>query len=249
MGFLMKSWLKTVSVLGALAFVVGSPVVRGGVVYQQPPQVGSDTLSLWTSSRLGNTDDSAFVRDDFQLAADATITSVAWQGAYVQSNGAFSNSTPDTLFWNVSIYTRDNTPGFHFSVVGESLLSVNDPGVSRTLAGSTNFPGLTVDYYNFSLQLETGVALSAGQTYYLGIYSISSIDSSTLWTWFSGTGGNDESYQFVSSENQTYAREGDRTFTLYSDGTTPAVPEPSSLLLAALGAAGVAGLSNRRRPR
>ncbi|MDR3622507.1 MAG: PEP-CTERM sorting domain-containing protein [Paludisphaera borealis] len=248
----MRTWVKAVSVLGVLAFVGSSPVVRGGVVYQQPSQVGSGSFSGLTSSRLGDTSDTFFTRDDFQLAADATITSVAWQGTYLQYDSVHdtvANGSPDTLFWNVSIYTRDNTPGFHFSLVGQSLVGANDPGASRTLAGTTDFLGATVDYYDFSLQLEAGVALSAGQTYYLAVYSISSIDSSNLWSWFSGSGGNGESYQFVSSENQTQVRGGDRTFTLYSDSAAPAVPEPSSLLLAALGAAGVAGLANRRRPR
>jgi hypothetical protein len=109
--------------------------------------------------------------------------------------------------------------------------------VTENYAGTTTFDNSTgdisnVSYYNESAQLSTGFTLNANQTYYLGIFSFNSTDSTTdEWSWMSGTGGDGVSSQFQNYDGTNTQVNLDRTFSL--SGT---VPEPSSLILTAIGA-------------
>jgi hypothetical protein len=221
-----------------------APRTEADMLYSQPPTVGDGTgpYTTRTSSFTDGQLDYLQTLDNFQVSDSSTITSIHWQGMYLlydPGSGTYSNGTPDTNNWIISVYTDGGTSNFPFSLVASQTIPAGN--IIETPAGKTSFGSATVDFYNDSVVLPSWFSVQGNQTYYLSIFSDNG-GSSNLWTWMSGSGGDGSSGQYSSFLNATSALAGDRTFTLNG----AAVPEPSSVLLGTIGAAGVLGYFGRR---
>jgi hypothetical protein len=202
------------------------------VVYSQPPEVASGSYTTFTSAFTDPYLDYYQTLSSFQLTSSSTIGSLSWQGTYLNydpTNG-FTNGAPNTNNWEIAIYTSGGPSDFPFTPY--SVETVNATDVTETLAGTANFEGAQVNYYNESLSLPTSVSLQGGQAYYLSIFSDNG-GSTDSWSWLSSTTTDGQTLQYNSGSDSTAVVAGNRTFTLYS----PAVPEPSGLLLLLIGGA------------
>jgi hypothetical protein len=216
---------------------------EAGELYSQAPTVGSGYYSTWTSAYADPYLNYYQVLDNFQVSSNATIGSLTWQGMYLNydsNTGSYSNGPPNTNDWVISLYTAGGPSDFPYTLYATE--TVPAASVTETLAGTAEFNGGTVDYYDESITLPTGFAIQGGQTYDLSIFSDNG-GSTDSWSWMSGTGGDSTSYQYNTYTDSTVDREYDRAFTLYS----APVPEPSSLILALIGFTGLAAAARPRR--
>lgn len=214
-----------------LAFLLLAAQGEAGILYTQPPTVGTGTYTTWTSAYTDSFFDYYQTLDNFQISSNATIGSISWQGMYLNydsSTGTYSNGSPNTNDWVISLYTAGGSAAFPYTLYATETVAAS--AVTETLAGTATFDGTTVDYYNESVTLPTGFVIQASQTYYLSIFSDNG-GSTDSWSWLSGSGGDGISYQYSSYSNSTGSVPLDRTFTLYS----AAVPEPSGLILGLIG--------------
>jgi hypothetical protein len=205
---------------------------EAGVLYSQPPEVGSGSFTTYTSAYTDSFLNYFQSLDNFQISSNNAISSLSWQGMYLNfdpTNG-YSNGVPNTNNWVISLYTFGGPSSFPFTLYASETVAAS--AVTETLAGTTTFEGKTVDYYNESLTLPALMPIAGGQLYYLSIFSDNG-GSTDSWSWMSGTGGDGNSYQYNSSDNSSNGVNGDRTFTLFDS----AVPEPSSVLLLLMGGA------------
>jgi hypothetical protein len=230
----MKSFRRPsrVALTGILAYLAFAPRCEAGVLYSQPPTVQSGSYETWTSAYTDSFLNYYQTLDNFQISSAATIGSISWQGMYVNYDPTtgYSNGSPNTNNWDIALYTGGGPPDFPFSLYASE--SIPASAVTETFAGTTNFEGVTVDYYNVSVALPTEISIQGGQTYYFSIFSDNG-GSTDSWSWLSGSGGDDTSWQYSTYSDATVMRSDDRTFTLYSS----AIPEPSSFLLGMLGVA------------
>ncbi len=229
-----------------LGLAVASAILatRGeaGELYSQPPMVSSGSYTTWSSAYTDTSLDYFQTLDNFEVSSSATLGSLTWQGMYLNYNGAYSNGAPDTVNWLILLYTGGGGSNFPYTLYASETVSA--ASATETLAGTTNFENISVNYYNESLSLPTGIAIQGGQTYYLSIFSDNG-GSTDSWSWMSGTGGDGTSYQYDSYNNSTYSKLFDRAFSLYA---APApVPEPSSIFLGLIGFTGLGAALRLRR--
>ncbi len=239
----MKDQTKLL-LLTVLAFglVGGMGTASAGIVYQQSAQYPG-RQSPWSSSYNPITSNnitpgSLFqTYDNFSLTQTATITNLSWQGASFNNADLATTGAP-VLGFNVSFYANSG------GVPGQSLFS-ETIGFTQQAAGPIDLfgNGETETVYNYSATLLNGFTATAGTTYWLSIQAITNYPA--IWMWTSGTGGDGDSYQVVSSQfgGGAFERPGDRAFLLGS------APEPSSLALCGIAAViglGVARLHHRR---
>ncbi len=219
--------------------ILASPA-GAGTLYSQPPTVGSGGYTVWYSSFYDAYGDFYQVLDNFQVGTSSTIQAISWQGMYLDNaNGMVTNGTPNGGDWIIGLYSAGGPGDFPFTLVTSETFAASN--VTEALGGQANFGSATVDYYNEMAQLPTGIALQAGQTYYLSIFS-SNTEPSSAWGWMSGSGGDGMSWQYDGVNDVTNVLSNDEAFTLYG----ASVPEPSSGLLAAIGLACAGGYLARR---
>ncbi len=229
-----------------LLFVIGfltcvSAQARAEVVFDKPPSP-PDFYDTYASSNLNAAGDYALVVDDFTLAKDSTVNGISWRGMYLKTDpttGAYENAAPNSTGWFFGIYVDGGSSSFPFSLIGYT--SVGADAVTETLAGTAPFGNTTVDYYNESVTFDGEFTLGANFKYYLAIYSFNAGDG-TFFSWNSSNVGDGTSSDYYSVTNATTTVGLDRTFSL----SNSAVPEPSSLALAGLGALGIVGQLRRR---
>jgi hypothetical protein len=206
------------------------PRANADVVYSQPPQDPSGGYTTYTSAFTDPYLDYYQTLSSFQLTSSSTIGAISWQGIYLnydQTNG-YTNGDPNTNNWVISLYTSGGASDFPFTPYSVETVSSTD--VTESLAGTANFEGTQVNYYNESLTLPTSVSLQGGQTYFLSIFSDNG-GSSDSWSWLSSTNTDGQTLQYESNSDSTGLVAGNRTFTLYSQ----AVPEPASVSLLLIG--------------
>jgi hypothetical protein len=217
-----------------VAMILASPA-GADTLYSQPPDVSSGGYYVWTSSFYDSNDDFYQVLDNFKVGSSSTIQAISWQGMYLDNGGGvLTNGTPNGGDWIIGLYTAGGPSDFPFTLLTSETIAASD--VTETLGGQTSLGSATVDYYNEVAQLPLGIALQAGQTYYLSIFSSNS-EPSSLWGWMSGSGGDGASWQYDGVNDATNPLPNDEAFTLYGN----AVPEPSGGLLAAIGLACAGG--------
>ena len=116
--------------------------------------------------------------DDFTLGSTATITNVAWTGAYYnpQTQGTITGFT-------LQIYSDKS------GVPGASLYSVTVPGTANeTSLGSPGGLGLF-----FSYNASVNFAATGGVEYWLSL--VPDLGFPPQWGWATGTGGTQPSYE------------------------------------------------------
>ena len=204
-----------------------SPVL----VYSQP---AGAPANLWFSEDSGDLGAVWRMFDDFSIADTSNVIALAWAGAYVDFNNV-APPAPDSTGFAFRFYA--DAAGAPGALLYEQ--SVAFANITSTFSGSGTAGGLDAAFYAFSTDLPAAFHATAGTKYWLAISSIAPTWSPTGWAWLSGIGGDDSSLQVLNSTTHI-TRGRDRQFDLY------AVPEPSMLVLVALG---VAGALRARRQR
>ena len=200
----------------ALMLAATAGQVDAGIVYSQS--------SLATVDRGGYQYSSQEMADDFSLAAAATINVVNWQGSYYVTD----------VVGNESFTVRFYTDAFGLpsaSPFVSQVVSVNVIDSGADLIGK--------NLYNYSANIVT-VALDAGVTYWLSIYSN---ESPTNYAWANSADGSiDGVVRFAGLEWSSYDND-DRSNHLFSleasTAQTSNVPESSTFTLGCIGALGI----------
>jgi len=239
--------------LAASALLLGlaAPATADGILFTQPSDFPvSGRVGAWASQfdtgtpSLGNF---ATAFDNFSVmgAGSFQVNSVSWQGGYF----APPTSGPITQF-TLTFYSNSAT-----GTPGTPLLTETIPGnANETFVGTEPASGaLGPDLvFNYSTDLPTPFAGTAGTQYWLSIVPDLNFSSSDFgqWGWHTGTGGDGTSFQdFVVPGQPPFHgfNPNDLAFTLTGLGPT-VIPEPTSMLVwGALGVAWLAGYRARKR--
>jgi len=251
------SWLKLVT-LGMLA--VGAITLWANsakadqVVYSQPVQSPLvDAGGLYTPTG------SFVTADTFTLTQGATINSIQWFGSYENGNGVGFPSATAADFIVFLATCRNSDCLTNSADVGDILIDGDIPlpptefspsEAHETFLGTSTSLNLAGDIptqaSNFSYHgnLSAPVQLSSGE-YFLTIlpqFPQGGGNSDVDWSFDAGTGGDGISQGL----NPSLLDNFDLAFTLNGTPTAP-VPEPSSLLMMAVGLALICLLALRRR--
>ena len=162
------------------------------------------------------------IADDFSIAANDTVRSVSWHGAY-----AFDNSAPAADGFEIRFYAdAAGEPGalLQTFVVGNA--------VSRTAIGLLG----PVTEYGYIADLGAGFDIAAGTTYWLVIANDTASDDDN-WYWSVQTGGGN--VQLTTDAGASWGTASPAAATYFALDNAVVVPEPSSLLLIGLGLAAV----------
>lgn len=172
------------------------------------------------------------VYESFVLTANATIESVNWYGTDVVELFGVPPENPESFLINFYADGGNGIPG--------ALLSSNTIG---GYAGAT-FTGLKIQeiisIFSYQGRLDMPFQATAGTRYWLSI-----VDPTDFARWYWASGAGPDNMHTTITDGQIYVGEAEDTaFTLH--GTVSAVPEPTSVLLFAVGAVGLLARSRRR---
>lgn len=223
----------TVLLLAIAALCMASTRAQADTLYNQPTNNfgGFYSQNDTTTGGLGNF---ATVYDDFTLSSTATIGSISWVGN-------IDNSVSPTGF-TIDIYANSTSgcPGGEPSCpnTGSMLYTTSIAGT----AGQTSLGDDLLGAPEYSYSAPINFTAAAGTEYWVSIVANVPYTGGD-WSWESGTGGDEYSYQdFFGSLNPIAV---DEAFALYSPSS---VPEPASAGLLAIGLA-MLFLASRRFSR
>jgi hypothetical protein len=216
--------------LGAAVMAMGvaasTPARADSTLYSQPTDFGGAYASQNDTSS-GGAGNFATAYDNFTLGTAATVDSVTWVGSYFGSPGSINA-------FAVSIYDDSSgTPGALEETTNISG-NANETFLQTDLSGNPT--------YSYSAAV-TPFSAAAGTQYWLSIVP-STNGEFPQWGWETGTGGDGSGYQVFDGNGSPIFN--DLAFSLLGSPNS-AVPEPSTLILATLGALGVIGYSRRLR--
>ena len=213
----LRSAGKTFATGAVIFAALASAPVFASTIYSQP-LVGNDPQSSHVDA--GVNDGSVWVYDDFTPQQSGAVSNITWQGS-VQLNSGFTikvlsplPKTPDTVA----------------------------PGKVVAMIQVTGKAGQTADamgngLYDFHVDLTNSFNLTAGQIYWISIYSTGSSD----WTWSNGSGGNNFAMNYtLGGSNQWQPQGADRAFSLN------AVPVPGTVWLFGSGLIGLLSFISRK---
>ena len=156
----------------------------------------------------------SFALDDFILDEDATVTSVAWQGAWCLQQPGSSAPEPNATHFSVRFYPDDEGGPNDLAPIQSATYPVAATNQTFEKSVPSLVCGTTLDtefaYYRYQVDLASPVTLSAGTTYWIGIQA-ESPSAVINFGWRDGTTGNGLSLQ-VADGITTHHR--DRAFSL-----------------------------------
>ena len=211
--------------LVALTVLVWGSAASAAVIY--------DNGIIATNGFISDPDQSqtaGFSADDFSLNAGANvITDVHWTGLY-----AFSNTPQAADSFVIEFYAdAAGAP----AVAPFATRAVGNPG--RTDTGTNTSAGFDIFAYSADI---APLALAPGTTFWMSIVNDTTVDTDDNWFWgMRDAIGN--SFTRADTTSAWTPINNAHEFSLTGPST---VPEPSSLVLLALGAFGLA--SWRRKP-
>lgn len=214
----VRSAAREVKRFAAIACLSFAPFLgHAAELYSQPYAVTPE------GAYFSSTASDLFQYDSFVLSANSTVQSVTWWGVDLNElvNGATSIN-PGSFTVAIFADSGQGTPG--------AQLAVSTIGNSGNASIVGSLQGLSL--YQYSGTLSTSFNAVAGTKYWLGIVDATDNDD---WFWATGSGP-DNSHVSV-FEGDASVDVDDLAFTL--QGTTAAVPEPSSAALLLLGGVGV----------
>ncbi len=209
----------------------------GTILFDQAPQFPGAFNAYVSQNQASGAQYQTF--DDFSLAGGGTISQLTWQGFYWNRLNPNANPpAPNTTSFQIGLFQNNlGVPGP--LVAGPILLT----SVKSAIVGNAKFNHDSVQIRNYSANLQTSFTAAPGTTYWLSIVSFAS-EAPPEWLWTSGQGGNSmsaqEHYDVGTSQVPL-----DRAFALYAanlgEPPPPVIPEPQTLILAALGVGGWLG--------
>jgi hypothetical protein len=232
----MKQWMTTAA-LAALAAAHS----HAAVIYE--PTVISSSLRV---SHFGANDNFGFkTYDNFTPGTSAYVEKLTWRGFWWDSNSPQPAPAPPTNVANWDFAIHASTGG----VPGAQHFFETQPAaqVVETFNGTGSFGAgdfYNVNFYTYSVVLNTPFLVQAGTEYWLSILSRSD-DYIPIFVLRGATGGDDSSYQQTLGANMAVAASTfvarDRAVRI--EGTE--VPEPGTFAAAAAGLLALAILRGR----
>ena len=219
----MRCLLVMAALLAVPAASEAAPVFDNGA----PSLVGSPA-AVASDPEAGQ-----IVADDFTLAADATLQSITFFGAY---SGVGANAQPD----NFGIFFLDDAGGQPGTLIlGEAVT----PG-----RGNTGMLIGTTPVFRWSANF-TPTLFTAGTTYWVAVVGLD-VDPTNNFFWATTSVGNGTPGQFSTDGGSSWSQVGnmdaDPDEFVFQLHVTP-VPEPGSLALLALGLCTTVGRRMRAR--
>jgi hypothetical protein len=235
--------------VAAVALLAAVPAFASPIVYQHtaPSAVVSTRAS---QDQTGGSGIEFQTWDSFFLTTTTLIDAVDWQGSYFNSDPLYDQSqAPLANSTGFVVQFFDDSAGTPGSLLASQQFS--PAGASQTFNSQQVFGVLNLSVYDYAASLSSGFLANGGTTYWLSVYALSPVASSTeaQWGWNGGLGGNGFSYQAGTAptapppgQNQVNF---DRAFALH--GNPAPIPEPATMLLFGSGLAGIAARARARR--
>ena len=228
--------MRTSALLVAGLIMISASAANADVLYLTTP-----TNTSVRSTDFGVASQSGYrTFDDFVLGIDATVQTVRWSGIWIPGTSGAPAPAPDVTTWDVAFYAdAAGTPG---ALLASHSFAAAD--VSSTFLGTQGWDfgdPYNTSVYAYAATLPSGFGVTAGERYWLSVFSTSP-SFSPQFAWYATAGnGTSLQQQLGAGMSVVATNEVARNRAFGLDGS---VPEPGTLLL--LGTA-AAGLTLRRR--
>lgn len=228
-------------ILAIFAFAFSSLAFGDTLVYDQSAISPIQRILLAESVSSATFSDVFVPFDNFTLSQDAVVDSVQWQGAYVDGRPAGSMPPPEAVQFEISLYSdAGGEPGSLLDP--PNIVRASPSEAHETLVGSIPnfvdpadfiFGPLPLTIYDYQVTFSTGVHLSAGQQYRLGIFAF--LPDNAGFDWFRTVGQGPDSFSWQVSNLGMLPVSFDTTFALSGSTEVSSVPEPRSWILPGTG--------------
>jgi hypothetical protein len=196
-----------------LLFVASlSPGRAGTILFTQPPTLTGQGYTTWESESSSN-GVLARTYDNFALTTATNIGSVVWVGDYVDSNTPSANpAVADATSFEISFWTNDgDQPGTLLATSTVAIGAAHETSLGKDSFQLSSGPTVKIPIFGYNATLTAPFRAEAGRTYWISILAVTPTDQ-PLWSWRSGSGGDQNSVQDF--DGSRYTRQLDRSFAL-----------------------------------